>query len=137
MNKDNPVTKIKIRAYGVQADYLRSTPLHKSPAEVQSKHGEFAEFTYRLCETPELINQLLAMGDKVEIMEPETLREKIKDNLHESLARYEKTHLHDDFMRLYESLCAEETENNKKQNENQISTNGLWAEKSCIEICDM
>ena len=77
------------------------------------------------------------MGDKVEIMEPETLREKIKDNLHESLARYEKTHLHDDFMRLYESLCAEETENNKKQNENQISTNGLWAEKSCIEICDM
>ncbi len=90
VNKDNPVTKIKIRAYGVQADYLRSTPLHKSQAEVQSKHGEFAEFTYRLCETPELISQLLAMGDKVEIMEPETLREKIKENLHASLARYEK-----------------------------------------------
>jgi predicted DNA-binding transcriptional regulator YafY len=90
VNKDNPVTKIKIRAYGVQADYLRSTPLHKSQAEVQSKHGEFAEFTYRLCETPELINQLLAMGDKVEILEPETLREKIKENLLASLARYEK-----------------------------------------------
>lgn len=90
VNKDNPVTKIKIRAYGVQADYLRSTPLHKSQAEVQSKHGEFAEFTYRLCETPELINQLLAMGDKVEILEPETLREKIKENLLASLVRYEK-----------------------------------------------
>lgn len=90
VNKDNPVTKIKIRAFGVQADYLRSTPLHKSQAEVQSKHGEFAEFTYRLCETPELINQLLAMGDKVEILEPETLRKKIKENLLASLARYEK-----------------------------------------------
>ena len=90
VNKDNPVTKIKIRAYGVQADYLRSTPLHKSQAEVQSKLGEFAEFTYRLCETPELVNQLLAMGDKVEILEPETLREKIKENLHASLVRYEK-----------------------------------------------
>ena len=90
VNKDNPVTKIKIRAYGVQADYLRSTPLHKSQSEIQSKHGEFAEFTYRLCETPELVNQLLAMGDKVEILEPETLREKIKENLLASLARYEK-----------------------------------------------
>lgn len=90
VNKDNPVTKIKIRAYGVQADYLRSTPLHKSQSEVRSKHGEFAEFTYRLCETPELVNQLLAMGDKVEILEPETLREKIKENLLASLGRYEK-----------------------------------------------
>jgi len=90
VNKDNPVTKIKIRAYGVQADYLRSTPLHKSQSEVRSKHGEFVEFTYRLCETPELVNQLLAMGDKVEILEPETLREKIKENLLASLARYEK-----------------------------------------------
>ena len=91
VNKDNPVTKIKIRAYGVQADYLRSTPLHKSQSEVRSKHGEFAEFTYRLCETPELVNQLLAMGDKVEILEPETLREKIKENLLASLARYSES----------------------------------------------
>ena len=90
VNKDNPVTKIKIRAYGVQADYLRSTPLHKSQAEVQSKYGEFAEFTYRLCETPELINQLLAMGNKVEVLEPETLRNKMKENLRSSLNRYEK-----------------------------------------------
>lgn len=90
VNKDVPVTKIKIRAYGIQADYLRSTPLHKSQSEVRSKHGEFAEFTYRLCETPELVNQLLAMGDKVEVLEPESLREMMKENLRASLARYEK-----------------------------------------------
>ena len=90
VNKDVPVTKIKIRAYGIQADYLRSPPLHKSQSEVRSKHGEFAEFTYRLCETPELVNQLLAMGDKVEVLEPESLREMMKENLRASLARYEK-----------------------------------------------
>ena len=90
VNKDVPVTKIKIRAYGIQADYLRSTPLHKSQSEVRSKHGEFAEFTYRLCETPELVNQLLAMGEKVEVLEPESLREMMKENLRASLARYEK-----------------------------------------------
>ena len=80
-NPDLPVVNVKIRAYGVQAEYLRSTPLHKSQSEVRSKHGEFAEFTYRLCITPELVSQLLAMGDKVEVLEPETLREEMKERI--------------------------------------------------------
>ena len=83
-----PVVNVKIRAYGVQAEYLRSTPLHKTQSEVRSKHGEFAEFTYRLCETPELISQLLAMGDRVEVLEPETLREEIKKRLENCFTRY-------------------------------------------------
>lgn len=73
-----PVVNVKIRAYGVQAEYLRSTPLHKTQSEVRSKHGEFADFTYRLCETPELISQLLAMGDRVEVLEPEELKDEMK-----------------------------------------------------------
>ena len=77
-NNDLPVTKVKIRTYGIQADYLRSTPLHKSQSEVRSKQGEFAEFTYRLCITPELVSQLLAMGEKVEVLEPKELREEMK-----------------------------------------------------------
>lgn len=81
VNMDIPVTKVKIRAYGDQADYLRSTPLHKSQSEGSSKYGEFAEFTYRLCITPELVSQLLAMGDKVEVLEPEGLREEMKKRI--------------------------------------------------------
>jgi len=81
VNDYQPVTKVKIRAYGVQAEYLRSTPLHKSQSEGRSKHGEFAEFTYRLCITPELISQLLAMGEKVEVLEPEELREEMKKRI--------------------------------------------------------
>ena len=82
VNKDLPVKKVKIRAYGIQAEYLRSTPLHKSQSEVRSKHGEFAEFTYRLCITPELVSQLLAMGDKVEVLEPQELREEMKKRIY-------------------------------------------------------
>jgi hypothetical protein len=88
VNKDLPVTKVKIRVYGIQAEYLRSTPLHKSQSEVRSKHGEFAEFTYRLCITPELVSQLLAMGDKVEVLEPQELREDIKVKIKNSMERY-------------------------------------------------
>ncbi len=81
VNKDLPVTNVKIRAYGIQAEYLRSTPLHKSQSEGKSKYREFAEFTYRLCVTPELVSQLLAMGDKVEVLEPEELREEMKKRI--------------------------------------------------------
>lgn len=90
VNNDLPITKVKIRAYGVQVEYLRSTPLHKSQIEVCSRLGEFAEFTYRLCVTPELVSQLLAMGDKVEVLEPATLIEIIKEQLQSILNRYGK-----------------------------------------------
>ena len=88
VEKDEPITKIKIRAYGVQADYLRSTPLHKSQSECSSKHGEFAEFTYRLCITPELVSQLLAMGEKVEVLEPQELREEMKKRINNMSTYY-------------------------------------------------
>ena len=87
VNDDLPVTKVKIRAYGVQAEYLRSTPLHKSQSESYSKRGEFAEFTYRLCITPELVSQLLAMGEKVEVLEPQELREEMKKRI-DSMSNY-------------------------------------------------
>ena len=88
VNNDLPVTKFMIRAYGTQAEYLRSTPLHKSQSEGNSKYGEFAEFTYRLCITPDLVSQLLAMGDKVEVLEPETLRERMKEEVRKMKQRY-------------------------------------------------
>lgn len=81
VNENLPIVKVKIRAYGEQAEYLRSAPLHKSQSEVRSKYREFAEFTYRLCITPELISQLLAMGDTVEVLEPQKLREEMKERI--------------------------------------------------------
>ncbi len=88
VNNDLPVTNVKIRAYGIQVEYLRSTPLHRSQSEGRSKYREFAEFTYRLCITPELVSQLLAMGEKVEVLEPKRLREKLKEKIRNSMKRY-------------------------------------------------
>ena len=81
VNNDLPVTKVVISAYGTQAEYLRSTPLYKSQSEGRSKYREFAEFTYRMCITPELVSQLLAMGDKVEVLEPQELRYEMKKRI--------------------------------------------------------
>ena len=73
----NPV-KVKIRAFGVQIEYLRSLPLHSSQKESASKYGEFCDFEYKLCLTPELSTHILAMGENVEVLEPVELREEIK-----------------------------------------------------------
>ena len=88
VDKNLPVKNIRIRTYGTLADYLRSTPLHNSQREGRSKHGEFAEFTYRLCVTPELISQLLAMGEKVEVLEPQELREEMKNSINNMFNYY-------------------------------------------------
>lgn len=90
VSDENPVTEVKIRAYGKQAEYIRSSPLHKSQSEGRSKYGEFAEFTYRVSITPELISHLLAMGDRVEVLEPQELRAEIKNQLQITLNRYGK-----------------------------------------------
>ena len=88
VDENMSLEKVKIRVFGTQVDYLRSLPLHKSQAEVYTKYREYSDFTYRVCITPELITQLLAMGDHVEVLEPESLRETIKEQLQITLNRY-------------------------------------------------
>ena len=90
VNEDLPVVNLKIRVYGVQMEYMRMLPLHKSQSEVKSRYGEFAEFTYRVCLTPELKSKILAMGPNVEVLEPLEYREEIMSQISASLDRYMK-----------------------------------------------
>lgn len=80
--------KVRIRVYGRQVDYLRTLPLHRSQEEVLTKYEQFSEFQYKVCLTPELSTQLLAMGENVEVLEPQELREEMKKRLEECLTRY-------------------------------------------------
>lgn len=91
VNEELPVETVSIRAFGVQMEYLRSLPLHKSQEEVKTKGREYAEFKYRLCITPELVSTLLSMGEKVEVLEPPSLRQQILDRLNASMKRYSAT----------------------------------------------
>lgn len=83
-----PVVDLKLRVYGVQMEHIRMLPLHKTQREVKSRYGEFAEFAYRVCLTPELTSQILAFGPDVEVLEPADYREEIKSLLKGSLDRY-------------------------------------------------
>lgn len=83
-----PVVNLKLKVYGVQVEYLRSLPLHKSQEEVRTRYGEFSEFSYKVCLTPELKTQILSMGSSVEVLEPVEFREEIKKEISASLERY-------------------------------------------------
>ena len=88
VNEDLPVVNLKIRVYGVQTEYMRMLPLHKSQREGASKYGEFAEFSYRVCLTPELKSKILALGSDVEVLEPAEYREEIKKEISLMINRY-------------------------------------------------
>ena len=78
VNDESKPTKVKIRAYGVQIEYLLTLPLHSSQKESASKYGEFCDFEYKLCLPPELSTHILSMGENVEVLEPVELREETK-----------------------------------------------------------
>lgn len=88
VNEELPVVTVRIRVYGAQIEHLRTLPLHRSQEEVKTKYGEYAEFQYRLSITPELISSLLAMGEKVEVLEPGELREEIKERIEKCMSNY-------------------------------------------------
>ena len=80
--------KMLIRAFGVHVEYMRSLPLHHTQHEIKYKHNDYSDFEYTLCITPELITRILSMGDKVEVIEPVELKEKVKARLQKALERY-------------------------------------------------
>ncbi len=88
VNDELPVVNLKIRVYGVQMEYIRMLPLHKSQSEGKSRYGEFAEFTYRVCLTPDLKSKILEMGPNVEVLEPIDYREEILSEIKASMNRY-------------------------------------------------
>ncbi len=77
--------------YGHRDCYLRSLPLHSSQKENTKKStDEYAIFEYKLKPTYELIQELLTMKNEVEILEPISLRERMKDTIVSMEKMYKK-----------------------------------------------
>ena len=86
---DQKPVKVKIRVYGSLVEYIRTLPLHHSQCETNSRYGEFCDFEYRLCITPELYTSILSMGNKVEVIEPQELRDGVIERLKNNLKLYD------------------------------------------------
>lgn len=78
ITSDEPVQRIVLLAYGGFADYLRTLPLHESQREIESD-DESTLFEYHLKPTFDFYQLILAQGDQVEVLEPESVRDEMRN----------------------------------------------------------
>ncbi|MCF0208280.1 MAG: WYL domain-containing protein [Bacteroidaceae bacterium] len=71
-------TVLKVTKY--QSEYLQTLPLHQSQTIIAEDH-DHTVFAYNLLPTDELALRILAMGDQVEVVAPQLLRDKIKQKI--------------------------------------------------------
>lgn len=73
------VENIRLKVYNTnhRRDYLRSLPLHSSQRETEQQH-DFSVFELRLMPTYDFIQELLSMGDEVEVLAPDYVRQEMK-----------------------------------------------------------
>ena len=78
ITSDQLIQRIVLLAYGGFADYLRTLPLHESQREIEGD-DESTLFEYRLNPTFDFYQLVLAQGDQVEVLEPESVRNEMRN----------------------------------------------------------
>ena len=85
--KDIPIEKVVLRVDADQANYMRALPLHESQKEVEHTPN-YSIFTLKIRPTFDFIQELLWNGAAVEVVEPQWLRNEMKDMASEMLKKY-------------------------------------------------
>jgi predicted DNA-binding transcriptional regulator YafY len=70
-----------------QANYIRTLPLHWSQKEILNTEIE-VQFEYFILINYELLQKILSYGGEVKVMQPISLKKKIKDVLQQTLKQY-------------------------------------------------
>ena len=79
---------VKLRTTLREAAYLEDLPLHPSQLLV-SQEGDSCIFALHLIPNPNFVMELCKRGDRLEVLEPQSLREAVKEALNNALQVYE------------------------------------------------
>ena len=79
--------RIVLRAYSPMDNYLRTLPLHHSQKEIASENRS-ALFEYHVAPTHDFLQTILKEGHELEVVEPQSLRKTIHDELEKAMKRY-------------------------------------------------
>ena len=82
------VEKIVLAVHPIDAKYIESFPLHPSQ-KTMAKNKEKTIIELSLIPNYELTQQILRLGNRVEVIEPASLRQEIRKILTESLKQYQ------------------------------------------------
>ena len=83
-----PPKRIVLKAYGSESDYLRSTPLHPSQKEEETGDGYAIFSLFVGMDAWEFHQEILSRGDRIEVLEPKTLREDLYNTIEKMRTRY-------------------------------------------------
>lgn len=86
---DQKPETIRIKVYDTQVEYVRALPIHESQQEIETTE-EWSIFEYRIIPCFNLYQQLLWHREKLEILEPMSVREEMKKIIKGMLERYEE-----------------------------------------------
>lgn len=89
ITSDDKIEKVVVKAYDQFADYLRTLPMHESQKELSSD-DESTLFEYHVKPTFEFYQLLLAQGDQIEVMEPQSVREEMHNFAKNLMSFYER-----------------------------------------------
>lgn len=79
---------VRLKAFGTEASFLQDLPLHPSQTLVSEGDG-FSVFRLYLIPTDNFIMELCRHGARIEVLEPASLRESVRNELKKTLALYE------------------------------------------------
>ena len=80
---------VKLRVTADQAKYFRDLPLHQSQEEIE-RNDDFSIFQYYLRPTFDFQQEILHNGEEVEVLEPQWLRDEMRERIKEMLDLYKE-----------------------------------------------
>ena len=80
VDRSAPLEHVVIRAYHAAPNYLRTLPLHHTQREVNVT-DDYVDFAIDIHTTWDFVRQLLRYGSAVEVLQPEVLREMMKEEI--------------------------------------------------------
>ena len=81
-----PLEHVVLRAYGKMANLLRTLPLHASQRELESGEG-YTDYALDIRPSIDFVSELLSKIDGLDVLEPQSLKEKISRILNDALRR--------------------------------------------------
>jgi hypothetical protein len=87
VEKDNPPQRVLLKVVDYQRDYFRTLPLHASQREIETQE-KYSIFELNVALTIELTMQILYYGARVEVLEPQELREEVEEEAYQLMRVY-------------------------------------------------
>ena len=87
LTDNTPMAHVVVRAHKWMANYLHTLPLHPSQRELEST-PDYTDFSFDIRPTSDFLGELLHHSDGIEVLQPQDLREKMRQMIVEMLKNY-------------------------------------------------